>query len=176
MVRRCSFFSLIQIINITRPREWFGAASAADKPPIPGQQSGSVWPRPQRADPTALSLPRRSSSRHPGLQRARELGELLLDVGGDDLRREIRVAVEGMVLVLWETVSTKNTGDGRYASQRGGGGGVRTYLRPLRFLYRFLQTSQEYGFSFSMPIVPGYGAQVSGSTIEKVPSSFSCSC
>lgn len=49
-------------------------------------------------------------------------------------------------------------------------------MRPLRFLYRFLHTSHEYGFSFSMPMVPGYGTHVSGSTMEKVPSSFSCSC
>lgn len=51
-----------------------------------------------------------------------------------------------------------------------------TYFNPLRFLYRFPQTSHLNGFSFSMPRVPGYGALVSGLTIEKVPSPFSCNC
>ena len=29
------------------------------------------------------------------------------------------------------------------------------YLSPFKFLYRFWQTSHLYGFSFSMPMVPG---------------------
>lgn len=53
---------------------------------------------------------------------------------------------------------------------------VLTYLRPFKFLYRFPQVSQLKGFSFSMPNVPGYGALVSGLTIENVPSPFSWSC
>jgi hypothetical protein len=51
-----------------------------------------------------------------------------------------------------------------------------TYLSPFRFLYRFPQTSHLNGFSFSIPSVPGYGVLVSGLTIEKVPSPFSCNC
>lgn len=51
-----------------------------------------------------------------------------------------------------------------------------TYLSPFRFLYRFPQTSHLKGFSFSMPSVPGYGVLVSGLTMEKVPSPFSCNC
>lgn len=51
-----------------------------------------------------------------------------------------------------------------------------TYLRPFRFLYLLPQTSHLYGFSFSIPRVPGYGVDVSGLTMEKVPSPFSCNC
>ena len=57
-----------------------------------------------------------------------------------------------------------------------GGEWALWYLRPLRFLYRFPQISHRYGFSFSIPSVPGYGTDVSGLTIENVPSAFSCSC
>lgn len=49
-------------------------------------------------------------------------------------------------------------------------------MRPFKFLYRFPQVSQLKGFSFSIPRVPGYGALVSGLTMEKVPSPFSCNC
>jgi hypothetical protein len=56
-----------------------------------------------------------------------------------------------------------------------GGECVLWYLSPFRFLYRFWHTSHLYGFSFSMPCVPGYGACVSGLTMENVPSPFSCS-
>lgn len=55
-------------------------------------------------------------------------------------------------------------------------GAILTYFKPFRFLYRFPHVSQLNGFSFSIPRVPGYGALVSGLTIEKVPSPFSCNC
>lgn len=56
-----------------------------------------------------------------------------------------------------------------------GGEWVLWYFSPLRFLYRLWQTSHLYGFSFSIPIVPGYGWLLSGSKMEKVPSPFSWS-
>lgn len=50
------------------------------------------------------------------------------------------------------------------------------YFKPFKFLYRLPHTSHRCGFSFSIPSVPGYGADVSGFTIEKVPSALSCNC
>lgn len=56
-----------------------------------------------------------------------------------------------------------------------GGECVLWYFKPFKFLYLFWQISHLYGFSFSIPMVPGYGADVSGLTIEKVPSALSWS-
>lgn len=63
------------------------------------------------------------------------------------LSNEFWTAGDGVRFVLHQELAPSRFG--------GRGRGKLTYLRPLRFLYRFPQVSQLKGFSFSMPSVPG---------------------
>lgn len=114
------------------------------------------------------------ASHHALLADARETGDVDAETAEAAETDGLEVAVEfhfgvagrGMLFVL-QTVNTRDIWV-RFA--------VLTYFRPFRFLYRLPHTSHLYGFSFSIPRVPGYGVDVSGLTMENVPSPFSCSC